>query len=331
MGFPVKIAAIYAVFSILWISLSDLAVDSLFSDSISQTYKGWGFIFFSSLLILILLSRELQRRNRAEEKLVRHSQQLTKLSQAMAQSPVSIIITEANGTIEYVNDAFINTSGFSREEVLGQNPRILHSDKTPSATHDALWAAITNGQPWEGELMNQRKDKTNYWVKAGISPVKNDDGVITHFLAIEEDISFRKSQEHKIKHQANYDSLTELPNRFLAMDRMSQAINSAIRHNQTVVVMFVDLDDFKQINSSLGRETGDNLITLAASRIRETVRQTDTVARYGGDEFLVVLSDLDCPDDASRVAEKVLSMLSTPYRVANRYRPPIELLIVSCL
>ena len=320
MGFPVRIAAIYAAFSILWIALSDQLVEILFPNSITtiQTYKGWAFVFFSSLLILVLLSRELQRRNRAEARLEASRKQLGKLSQAVAQSPVSIVITNIDRQIEYVNEAFCRITGFSREDAIGQTPAIFRSSKTPKAVANELWETINAGQPWEGELMNQRKDRSPYWVQAGISPVKNDDGEITHFLAIEEDISLRKAQEHRIKHQANYDSLTELPNRFLAMDRMSQAINVAIRHEQTVVVMFIDLDNFKQINDSLGHDTGDQLITLAASRIRETVRQTDTVARYGGDEFLVILTDLNNSDDASRVAEKILSMLAAPYHIEGR-------------
>lgn len=320
MGFPFKIATIYATFSILWISLSDQLVASLFPDAITQiqTYKGWAFVACSSVLILLLLQHEARRRQHAQAQLDKGSRELHKLSLAVAQSPVSVIITDTQGRIEYVNQAFEKISGYSREEALGENPCIFNSGKTANATYELLWQAINSGQPWEGELMNQRKDRKPYWVQAGISPVTDDSGKITHFLAIEEDISLRKAQEHQIKHQANYDSLTELPNRFLAMDRMSQAINASIRNNQTVVVMFIDLDNFKQVNDSLGHDTGDQLITLAAARIRETVRQTDTVARYGGDEFLVVLSDLESPDDASRVAEKILSMLASPYNINQR-------------
>ncbi|RDE22475.1 EAL domain-containing protein [Motiliproteus coralliicola] len=320
MSFPLRVAAIYATFSVLWITLSDQLVETVFPNSITtiQTYKGWGFVFFSSLLILVLLSRELQRRNRAEARLQASSRQLTKLSQAVSQSPVAIFITDLAGTIEYVNDAFIRTTGLVREEAIGAKPELFRSAKNAGNLISDIENTLMQGGSWEGELINQRKDKTAYWVQSGISPVRSDEGKITHFLHIEEDISLRKAQANRIKHQANYDSLTELPNRFLAMDRMSQAINVAIRHQQSVVVMFVDLDNFKQINDSLGHEVGDQLITLAASRIRETVRQTDTVARYSGDEFLIVLTDLANSDDASRVAEKVLSMLAAPYRIDGR-------------
>lgn len=320
MSFPLRVAAIYATFSVLWIILSDQLVEILFPNNITsiQTYKGWAFVFFSSLLILVLLSRELQRRNRAEAQLQANSRQLTKLSQAVSQSPVAIFITDLAGTIEYVNDAFIRTTGLLRDEAIGAQPGLFRSSKNAGNLLAEIEDAMLQGGSWEGELINQRKDKSPYWVQSGISPVRGDEGQITHFLHIEEDISLRKAQANRIKHQANYDSLTELPNRFLAMDRMSQAINVAIRHQQPVVVMFVDLDNFKQINDSLGHDVGDQLITLAASRIRETVRQTDTVARYNGDEFLIILTDLASADDASRVAEKVLSMLASPYRIDGR-------------
>ena len=320
MTFPVKTAAIYAAFAILWISLSDTAVQLLFADDSThiQPYMGWAFVFFSSLLILILLSRELHKRNAEQARSTASSQQLTRLSQAVSQSPVSIIITDTQGNIEYVNQAFERISGFSRDEAIGKNPRILRSNKTPAATYTSLWKTLSDGEPWEGELLNQRKDRSLYWVQAGISAVRDDKGDITHFVSIQEDISLRKAQEHEIKHQANYDALTELPNRFLAMDRMGQAINAAIRHDQTVVVMFIDLDNFKQINDNHGQDSGDQMIAMAASRIQQAIRQTDTAARFGGDEFMVILNDLESSDDASRVAEKVLSKLAAPYKIDDK-------------
>ncbi len=315
-GFPLRIALLYAVFAAIWIIASDQIVATLFADSaLAHTYKGWFFVLITSGLLFLLLRQEFNRRTLAERALKRQQAELQKLSLAVSQSPVSVIIAGINGEIEYVNQAFEDMTGYDRDEALGNNPRIFNSGKTPKAIYDELWQTIRDGNAWEGELMNQRKDGHTYWVRARISPVCNDDGAVSHFLAIEEDITERKAQEHQIRHQANYDGLTELPNRFLAMDRMSQAINAAIRHDQTVVLMFIDLDDFKQINDSYGHDVGDQVITLAASRIRETVRQTDTVARYGGDEFLVILTSIDTADDASRVAEKVLTSLAKPYQV----------------
>jgi len=319
LGFPLRIALLYAIFAAVWIAASDQVVNALFTDTVAvQTYKGWVFVAITSLLLFSLLRQEFNRRTLAESALKNQQDELQKLSLAVSQSPVSVIVSDISGRIEYVNQAFEKMTGFSRDEALGNNPRIFNSGKTPKAVYDELWQTIRAGKSWEGELMNQRKDGHTYWVHARISPVSPSAGDVTHFLAIEEDITLRKAQEHQIRHQANYDSLTELPNRFLAMDRMSQAINAAIRNDQTVVLMFIDLDNFKQINDSLGHDVGDQLITLAASRIRETVRQTDTVARYGGDEFVVILTSIETADDASRVAEKVLTSLASPYRIEGR-------------
>ncbi|OMH30324.1 bifunctional diguanylate cyclase/phosphodiesterase [Motiliproteus sp. MSK22-1] len=316
MSFPYKITLTYFLFSIAWIASSDHALTVLFDGDdlfAAQTYKSWFFVVFTSIMMLLFLLRETRNREKNEATLAKQRESISKLSQAVSQSPVSVIVANDKGRIEYVNSAFEQVSGYSMKEILDANPQLFDQGKNPQAIYDELWNTINAGKQWQGELLNRRKNGTSYWVYAKVSPVQNDEGEITHVLAIEEDITQRKTQENRIKHQANYDNLTELPNRFLAMDRMSQSINNAIRHDHAVVLMFIDLDDFKRINDSLGNEIGDQLISLAASRIAETVRQTDTVARYGGDEFLVILNHLDSPTDAPRVAEKLLSSLGSSF------------------
>ena len=316
MSFPYKITLTYFLFSIAWIASSDHALTFLFDGDdlfTAQTYKSWFFVVFTSIMMLLFLLRETRNREKNEATLATQRESISKLSQAVSQSPVSIIVASAKGRIEYVNSAFEQVSGYCMKEILDISPQLFDQGKNPQAIYDELWSTINEGKQWQGELLNRRKNGTSYWVFAKVSPVHNDEGKISHVLAIEEDITQRKNQENRIKHQANYDNLTELPNRFLAMDRMSQAINNAIRHDHSVVLMFIDLDDFKRINDSLGNEIGDQLISLAASRVTETVRQTDTVARYGGDEFLVILNHLDSPTDAPRVAEKVLSSLGSSF------------------
>ncbi|MEH6624923.1 MAG: EAL domain-containing protein [Motiliproteus sp.] len=321
MGFPLKVTITYALFSILWITTSDRAVSLLFpADEVLsiQTYKSWFFILFTSVMLLLFLVQETRRRQKNERTLAAQRESIKKLSTAVNQSPAGVVVCDINGRVEYVNEAFESMSGHQSNEILGQKPNIFGDGKNPQSVYDELWASIHAGKDWQGELLKKRKNGSTYWVHAKVSPVHDDTDKISHFLAIEEDISDRKAQENRIKHQANYDSLTELPNRFLAMDRMSQAINNAIRHDQTVVLMFIDLDDFKRINDSMGTDIGDQLITLAAARISETVRQTDTVARYGRDEFLVILNHLDNANDAPRVAEKVLTSLASPFFIEDK-------------
>ncbi|MCW8883964.1 MAG: EAL domain-containing protein [Motiliproteus sp.] len=321
MGFPLKVTITYALFSILWITTSDRAVSILFPPEevfTVQSYKSWFFVAFTSVMLLLFLIQETRRRERNEKMLAEQRDSINKLSTAVSQSPNSIVVCDIDGTVEYVNEAFESMSGYTCEEVLGKKSNIFGSDRNPQSVYDELWAAIKEGQIWQGELLKKGKNGSSYWVHTRVSPVQEEDGTIAHFLAIEEDISERKAQENRIRHQANYDSLTELPNRFLAMDRMSQAINNAIRHEQTVVMMFIDLDDFSRINESMGQDIGDQLITLAAARVSETIRQTDTVARYGGDEFMVILNHLDNANDAPRVAEKVLASLANPFFIDDK-------------
>lgn len=318
--FPLKVALIYVLVSVAWISTSDRAIESWFDGNqliVAQTYQAWVFLIFTAIMLWLFVRQEHERRERNEQTLREQSESIKKLTLAVSQSPVAVFVANNEGKVEYINHAFEELTGYSSNEVLGETTRLLDPKRLPQPTSEALWEKLNQGEQWIGELNSRSKQGSSYWVNAHISPVVDDQGTTTHYLVMQEDITEEKNKENQIKHQANYDSLTELPNRFLAMDRMGQAINTAIRHEQPVVLMFIDLDDFKRINDSLGRDIGDQMISIAAGRISETVRQTDTVARYGGDEFVIILNHLDSATDAPRVAEKVLSNLSKSFFIDN--------------
>jgi diguanylate cyclase (GGDEF)-like protein/PAS domain S-box-containing protein len=245
-------------------------------------------------------------------------QQIRTLSQAVEQSPVSVVITDPQARIEYVNRAFEIATGYSAAEVIGHNTRMLRSGETSPRRYREMWQAISSGRPWSGEWHNRRKDGSLFWERVHISPVLDDAGEIRHFLGIKEDITQYRLQDDKILHQAHYDFLTDLPNRFLALDRLEQLIKAAQREGQGVALLFLDMDDFKKINDSLGHETGDRLLKKAAERLRDAVRGQDTVARLGGDEFLVILGPLDGTGAASRVAETLLEAFRAPFLLDNR-------------
>ncbi len=245
------------------------------------------------------LSREADERRKVE-------QNLRILSQAVAQSPVSMIITDRNGRIEYVNGAFSQSCGYSSEEAVGRTIRFLRSTETPQALYEEIWSSILAGREWQGELRNQRKDGSQFWEHTHVSPVRDKQGEISHFLTVKQDITERKAQQQKILYQARYDALTDLPNRMLAMDRLSQAVTQAKRNRDRVLLMFIDLDDFKRINDNLGHEVGDQLLIQAAARLKESVREEDTVARLGGDEFLIITGGLDQREAAESVATSIL-------------------------
>ena len=266
-------------------------------------------------LLYIQVQAELSERRAAEE-------QLRKLSLAVEQSPESIVITNLKAEVEYANEAFIQNSGYSREEIIGRNPRILHSGKTPRETFDSLWHAMTHGQSWKGEMYNRRKDGSEYVELAIITPIHQADGTITHYVAVKEDITARKAAENQIITLAFYDSLTNLPNRRLLLDRLQQALASSARSNRHGALLFIDLDNFKTLNDTLGHDIGDLLLQNVAQRLVTCVREGDTVARLGGDEFVVMLEDLsesamEAATHAEIVGEKILAALNQPYQLAS--------------
>ncbi|MEW8272317.1 MAG: EAL domain-containing protein [Candidatus Thiodiazotropha taylori] len=255
--------------------------------------------------------RDISERKQAEKR-------IRTLLQAIEQSPVSVVMTDTNGDIEYVNRAFEITTGYESHEVLGKNPRILKSDNTPAEYFKELWQAIGSGQSWRGELQNRKKNGDLFWERAYIAPVVDETGSTSHYLAVKEDISLQKQQEEKILHQANYDSLTNLPNRFLTLDRLSQIIKEAQRNEQMAAVLFLDLDDFKKVNDSMSHETGDKLLIQAAKRLKESVRIDDTVSRLGGDEFIVLLGSLHSEKEVLPIAEKILNCFKPPFVLDGR-------------
>ena len=252
--------------------------------------------------------RDTTERRRAEE-------DLRKLSRAVEQSPVSVVITDAEGAIEYVNPKFVELTGYTPSEVMGRKPSILKSGVTSDATYADLWTTIKSGREWRGEFHNRKKNGELFWEYASISPIKGLDGEISHFLAVKEDITVRKMYERQLLRQAHFDQLTELPNRLLALDRLSRALHRARQSDQLVALMFVDLDNFKTVNDTLGHAAGDRLLISAADRLRDCVRNTDTVARLGGDEFLIILTDLSSEADCEVVSHKILDVFSRPFHL----------------
>ncbi|GAB4301792.1 MAG: hypothetical protein Kow0096_22890 [Thiohalomonadaceae bacterium] len=244
--------------------------------------------------------------------------QLRKLSSAVEHSPASAIITDSEGNIEYVNPRFVEMTGYLPEEVIGQNPRIWQSGITPLKTYQRLWATIKGGEVWHGEVLNKAKDGHLFWENARISPIKNDDGEITHFVAVKEDITERKAQEEIIWRQAHYDGLTGLPNRELFAMRLEQALNQADLSEAQAGLLYIDLDGFKQVNDSFGHAAGDTLLREAARRLLTCVRDSDTVARLGGDEFAMVLAQVHGVSGAQVVAQKVLQVLMQPFQLQEQ-------------
>jgi diguanylate cyclase (GGDEF)-like protein/PAS domain S-box-containing protein len=248
--------------------------------------------------------------------------ELRKLFQAVEQNPESILITNLAAEIEYVNQAFLSKTGYSREEVIGRNPRILHSGKTPPEQHAAMWAALKKGETWQGELHNRSKHGCDYTDFATISPIRQSDGSVSHYVAIQEDVTARKISEDRIHELAYFDQLTGLPNRILLQDRLNQLLTASARSGEHGALLFIDLDNFKTVNDTLGHHVGDQLLKQVGRRLLECARESDTVARFGGDEFVVLLGGLDTDESnaaigAKTAALKMLVSLDCTYQLGD--------------
>ena len=234
------------------------------------------------------------------------------------ESQDGLVITDAHGTILRVNQAFAAITGYSPEEAVGQQTNLLKSGMHGGDFYAAMWDDLRHRGFWRGELWNRRKNGEIYPEWLSITAVKGDDGAVTHYVGTFTDISRVKEAEQQIKELAFYDPLTGLPNRRVLMDRLRKALADAARSRRKGGLMFVDLDNFKTLNDSLGHAEGDRLLQQVAKRLSTCVREGDTVARLGGDEFVVMLEDLstEAHEAAARikaVGEKILAALSRPY------------------
>lgn len=226
---------------------------------------------------------------------------------AVFQSASSIIITDSNGFIQYVNPAYRKRTGFTLMELTGKDYRIF--DGMEPKESEEIWKLAATGKNWRGEVQNQTKKGELFWEIASISSVKRKQK-ITNFVIVKEDITRLKEAEKQIIHLANHDALTGLPSLRLAKDRMFSAIAIAKRNKSKTAIMFIDLDGFKAINDAYGHNAGDEVLKEVSQRLISCIREADTVARIGGDEFMIVLTDIKHQSDTSRVAENVLHVLA---------------------
>ncbi|MEI7611388.1 MAG: EAL domain-containing protein [Betaproteobacteria bacterium] len=225
-----------------------------------------------------------------------------------------ITITAADGTIVDVNDSFTRITGYSREEAIGSNPRVLKSEHHPPEFYAAMWRDLLEKGNWTGEIWNRRKSGEVYPEMLTISAVADEHGVAQHYVALFTDISPMKAHEKQLEHMAHYDVLTGLPNRVLLADRMRQAMVQAQRRGKSMAVAYLDLDGFKEVNDTYGHKTGDHLLIALSSAMKQTLRESDTFARLGGDEFVAVLSDVEdistCVPMLSRLLEAAAQKVS---------------------
>jgi len=276
--------------------------------SLSQIRTGQGSFIASSL-------RDVTERNKIQEEL--------RIAATAFDVQEGIVITDANEVILRVNQAFIDSSGYSAEELVGQTPRFLKSGHHDAAFYEEMWKALREYGSWQGEILDRRKNGEVYPKWLSIKAVKALGGEITHYVASHTDITERKAAEDEIRNLAFYDPLTQLPNRRFLKDRLLQAAASHTRGGHGAALMLIDLDHFKTLNDTLGHEIGDMLLQQVSQRLAACVRETDSLARLGGDEFVVLLENLSkLPEEAAieakALGEKILARLGRPYRFGDR-------------
>jgi len=228
-----------------------------------------------------------------------------------------ILIADAAGIIVDVNESFSRITGYSREQALGQKPHILSSGHQSPEFYRAMWTALHRDGQWYGEIWNRRQNGEVYAEMLNISAVSDDRGQVQNYVALFSDITAIKENEKKLEHMAHYDVLTGLPNRVLLADRLNQAMTQSIRRSQQLAVVYLDLDGFKSINDSHGHEHGDRLLTHVASRMKHALREGDTLARMGGDEFVAVLIDLSDGQAAAPLLNRLLSAAAEPVQLGD--------------
>ncbi|CAM5401836.1 EAL domain-containing protein [Thauera mechernichensis] len=228
-----------------------------------------------------------------------------------------MLITDAAGTIIAANPAFSRITGYTLDEVIGHSPGLLNSGRQDAGFYRRMWSAINSRGQWQGEIWNRRRNGSIYPEWLSISAVHGEDGKVLNYIGIFSDITERKEAEARILHLAHHDPLTNLPNRALLQDRLQQVLLQARRHRRGVAVLLLDLDRFKTINDILGHESGDGLLLQITERCRSTIRDTDTLARLSGDEFVIVLQEVDGAHDAAIIARKILDEVALPCQLGE--------------
>ncbi|MBI3530817.1 MAG: diguanylate cyclase [Betaproteobacteria bacterium] len=241
------------------------------------------------------------------------------LAKALATAADPIFITDHTGRIVWVNEAFSERSGYSPQEAVGQTPSFLKSGSHDASFYRELWQTILAGRVWRGEVVERRKDGNLYTADEVITPLRDDMGTVTHFVAIQHDITLRKQEAQREHFLAYHDALTGLYNRVLFLDLLQQAIARSKHSLDPLALLFLDMDNFKLINDTFGHETGDRLLIAVAERLGAAVRKTtDAVARLSGDEFAILQTGLNDPQAALSLARKLLHSISQPFLLEGR-------------
>lgn len=285
--------------------LCDKPDGSVFSDDDEQ------FVMtFANTLAVVILNLQANRYHREAE------EELHLAARVIENTHEGVMVLDKQGRISSVNPAFSRLTGYAKQDVLGKKIAYFFSESPQNDENNkALWDALASQGVWKGEFINVRKTGESYHQWTVVNAIRSHQGEVNQYVCMLTDITERKKEELYLKHMAHYDSLTRLPNRILLEDRLESALSISRRYEHTLAVMFLDLDLFKKVNDTLGHIAGDRLLFSVAERLQHCVREVDTVARMGGDEFTVVLTDIGDQKNAELIAKKILESIAMPFNI----------------
>ena len=275
-----------------------------------HVYLNWMYGVFASYGLILAFLFIQQARHRL------HGESEMRMLSSIAEHATDIIyITDQHGVIEYVNPGFENATGYTRQEAIGKTPRLVKSGEHGDDFYQGLWSRVTAGREFRELFINRRKDGTLFYEEKTITPILNKEKKVTHFISTGKDVSERVLGQAKINYLAHFDTLTGLPNRAQFRQRLVEALARTRRNEKLLALMFLDLDNFKRINDSLGHDVGDALLKEIAVRLKECVRETDSVSRLGGDEFTVILENINHVNNAIAIAQKLVHAIVQPFQI----------------
>ncbi|MFJ7312738.1 phosphodiesterase DibA [Pseudomonas sp. NPDC098747] len=313
-----RAALLYLVLAAIWLQATGYLLNSFFDNSVElarwQLINGYVFAGFSAGLIFLARARLCEFLGIGARLRERHAdrEHLRQAAAVFDCTREGVLVTNHRGLIVHVNRAFIEITGYLREEVLGQQPSLFKSGHHPPGFYQAMFSTLESQGEWSGEIWNRRKSGEIYPQWQTIRVIHDDQGLISHYVAVFSDISAIKHSEHELQYLAHHDPLTDLPNRLLFSDRTEQALASAQTHKRGCALLLLDLDHFKMINDSLGHNVGDRLLKAVATRLQALFGPGITVARLGGDEFAVLAESCPQPGQAAACAQRILDALKEP-------------------
>ncbi|CAB1370598.1 GGDEF domain-containing protein [Denitratisoma oestradiolicum] len=241
-----------------------------------------------------------------------NTEKLKAVIDVLNNSPNGVMVTDASGTILYVNPTFTTVTGYTHDEIIGRTPNVLHSGLQESGFYESMWRVLNEQGAWQGEISNRRKNGEIVVELLSINAIRDESGQRTHYVGTFSDITHLKQYQHQLEYMAHFDALTQLPNRILLTDRIRQAIAWVQRQGTLIAICYLDLDSFKPINDTCGHHIGDLVLKEIAGRLQIAIREGDTVARVGGDEFVLLLNDLDSILEVHLILSRLLAHIAQP-------------------